>query len=98
MTTPTPRSSYVNHFSRTPQARAAQRDAIATQRAHRRALTATNGGVAPTAHHTNSTYLNWGCRCGPCRADHAERQNQRNARRRAHPGAGAGFEPAASGL
>lgn len=48
----------------------------------RLARTAANGGVAPTEVHNAHTYNNWGCRCGPCTADHlAKMRRYRSGKR-----------------
>ena len=48
-------------------------------KAERRALTAENGGVAPVEKHNRSTYVNWGCRCKPCRAGNSRHRTAQRA-------------------
>lgn len=47
------------------------------QKLDRLARTEANGGVAPVKKHTYSTYGNWGCRCVPCKTDHAKKMRER---------------------
>lgn len=67
--------------------------ARARTRARRLRLTAANGGVAPIQRHDRSTYKNWGCRCVPCRTDHAKAQRALKARRWALTAANGGIAP-----
>lgn len=64
-----------------------------SNRAKYLALTAGNGGVAPTDAHDSSTYVNWGCRCPDCRAGHATMVRQRRAARRRIVAANGGQAP-----
>lgn len=73
-------SGYTNHKCRCPVCRAGHAEMVAARRAERRASHPEDN---PLLDHGNyNTYINWGCKCAPCRTAHlANNRRYRNRRK-----------------